>query len=329
MATIGNTNPTLADLAKRLDPNGKVDKIVEILSAQNEILADMAFVEGNLPTGTRTSVRAGLPTAAWRLLNYGIQPSKSRAVQVTDSCGMLEAYAEIDKALADLNGNAPAFRLSEDVAFLESMNKTMATAIFYGNTAVNPEQFVGLAPRYSAISGAANGGNVLSGGGSSANTSIWLVIWGPNTVHGIYPKGSKAGITHTDLGQVTLLDAEGGRYEGYRTHYKWDIGLTLRDWRFVVRIPNIATGSLTKNAGTGADLIDLMTQALDIPPSLSVGRPVFYCNRTIKSFLRRQVNNKSNVLLSESQVGGQPVLSFAGIPVRRCDAITNAETTVS
>jgi hypothetical protein len=46
-------------------------------------------------------------------LNYGVASSKSRTAQVTDSCGMLEAYAEIDKALADLNGNSAAFRLSE------------------------------------------------------------------------------------------------------------------------------------------------------------------------------------------------------------------------
>ncbi len=34
-------------------------------------------------------------------------------------CGMLETYSEIDKALADLNGNTAAYRLSEDRAFLE------------------------------------------------------------------------------------------------------------------------------------------------------------------------------------------------------------------
>ena len=47
------------------------------------------------------------------------------------------------------------------------------------------------------------------------------------------------GFQHNDLGEVTLTDDEGGMYQGYRTHYKWDIGLCVRDWRYVVRIANI------------------------------------------------------------------------------------------
>ena len=60
-------------------------------------------VEGNLETGNKTTVRTGLPTPTWRKLYGGIQPAKSTTAQVQDSCGMLEAYAEIDKALADLD----------------------------------------------------------------------------------------------------------------------------------------------------------------------------------------------------------------------------------
>ena len=119
MAVLSTTNPTLADVAKRYDADGKIDTIVELLSETNEVLDDMTFLEGNLPTGHRTTVRSGLPSSTWRKLNYGVQPSKSTTVQITDTTGMLEAYAEVDKALADLNGNTASFRLSEDRAFLE------------------------------------------------------------------------------------------------------------------------------------------------------------------------------------------------------------------
>jgi len=329
MATIGNTNPTLADIAKRLDPDGKIDTIVEMLGETNEILTDMTFVEGNLPTGHRTTVRSGLPGATWRKLNYGVQPDKSQTVPVTDTCGMLEAYAEIDKALAELNGNSAAFRLSEDRAFLESMNQSMADTLFYGDTDVNPERFMGLAPRFDSLS-AEDGDNIVAGGGSgSDNTSVWLVVWGPNTVHGIYPKGSKAGFQHSDLGEVTLEDAAGGKYQGYRTHYKWDSGLVVRDWRYIVRVANIDVSDLTNDASAGADLIDLLTQAVEIPPSLSMGRPVLYANKTIRSYLRRQITNKSNVNLTLENFAGKPAVAFDGIPVRRCDAILNTEATIS
>ena len=317
----------MADVAKRLDPNGKVDAIVELLAETNEILEDMTFIEGNLPTGHRTTIRTGLPAAAWRMLNYGVQPSKSTTKQVDDTCGMLEAYAEVDKNLADLNGNTAAFRLSEDRAFLEAMNQKMADTLFYGDTSKNPERFLGLAPRFSTLNKtkADSAENVINGGAAtgSDNASIYLVGWGQNSIYGIYPKGSKAGFQHNDLGEVTLTDGNGGRYQGYRTHYKWDIGLCVRDWRYVVRIANIP-----KTIGS-TNLIDLMVEASELLPNLNGVRPVFYMNRTMRTNLRKQLANKSNVHLSLGEAAGKKVISFDEIPVRRCDALDFIEGVVS
>ena len=193
MAALSVIHPTLLDVAKRLDPDGKIDTIVEILAETNEVLQDMVWVEGNLPTGHRTTIRSGLPTPTWRKLYGGVQPTKSRTVQVTDTCGMLEAYAEVDKALADLNGNSAAFRLSEDRAHIEGMNQEFASSLFYASEATAPEEIMGFAPRFN-LSTAENGENIIRQGGTqpdgSDNASIWLVVWGENTCHGIYPKGS-------------------------------------------------------------------------------------------------------------------------------------------
>lgn len=330
MATIGASNPTIADVAKRLDPGGKIDTIVEILNETNEILDSMTWIEGNLVTGHLTTVRSGLPSVAWRMLNYGVPQSKSRTIQVTDACGILEAYAEVDKDLADLNGNASSFRLSEDRAFIEAMSQEMSDTLFYGNTETAPEEFLGLSYRYSELAGAENSENIIGAGGTgSDNTSIWLVIWGPNTIHGIYPKASKAGLQMNDLGQVTLEDAAGGKYEGYRSHYQWKCGLTLRDWRYVVRIANIDVSALTKDASAGADLIDLLQQCVEIPPNLNMGRAVFYCNKTIRSFLRRQITNTANVNLTLDNYAGRKVVMFDGIPMNRCDSILLTEATLT
>lgn len=331
MATLTSTNPTLADVAARLGPDGKLDpNIVEMLSETNEILNDMVLIEANGFTEHKTTVRSGIPAGTWRKLNYGVQPEKSRTVQVKDSMGMLEAYAEVDKTLADLNGNSAAWRLSEDRAFIEGLNQALATAVFYGDASVDPEKFTGFAPRYNSLS-AENGMNIVNGGGTgSDNASVWLVVWGPNTCHGIYPKGSAAGLQARDLGEDTLTDAAGGRYQGYRTHYKWDIGLTLRDWRYVVRVCNIDVSDLTKNASAGADLIDLMTQALELVPNVNMGRPVFYAPRRIRSFLRRQIANKvASGTLAMEDIAGKHVVTFDGIPCRRTDALLLTEARVT
>lgn len=331
-ATLATTHPTLLDFAKRLDPDDKIARIIEILNETNEVLDDMVMIEGNLLTGHQTTIRTGIPLPTWRKLYGGVQPSKSTVVQVQDSCGMMENYAEVDKALADLNGNSNAFRLSENRPILEGFNQELASSLFYANEDTEPEAFTGLAPRFNSLA-AENGQNIISGGGAGAdNTSIWLIVWGESTVHGIYPKGSKAGFQMNDKGQVTIenVDGAGGRMEAYRTHYRWDTGLTVRDWRFVVRIANIDVSDLTKDAATGADLIDLMTQALEVVQSLSMGRPAFYVNRKIRSFLRRHMVAKvKNSTLSMDEVAGKRVLTFDGVPVRRCDAILNTEAVVS
>lgn len=332
MAVLPTTHPTLLDVTRRLDPNGKIDAVAEILNQTNPILEDMVWIEGNLPTGHRTTVRTGLPTPTWRKLYGGVQPTKSTTIQITDSTGMLEAYAEVDKALADLNGNTASFRLSEDRAHIEGMNQEMVQTIFYGNEGTEPEAFTGFAPRFNSLT-AANAGNLIQSAGieGNDNASIWLVVWGPNTVHGIYPKGSKAGLSVDDKGQVTIenVDGNGGRMEAYRTHYRWDAGLTVRDWRYIVRI-QYDQEDLTKDAATGPDLADLMVDAIERIPSLSMGRPVFYMNRRAKSFLRRQLASATkNSTLTREEVGGKKVEVFDGIPVRTTDALTNTEAAVA
>jgi hypothetical protein len=213
------------------------------------------------------------------------------------------------------------------------MNQEYVDTLFFGDESSAPEEFTGFAPRFNSLS-AANGDNIISGGGSgSDNTSIWLVVWGPNTCHGIYPKGSVGGLEMTDKGQVTIedVDGSGGRMEAYRTHYKWCGGLSVRDWRYVVRIANIDKSNLTKDvSGSSADLTDLMAQAIELIPSLGLGRPAFYCSRTIKSFLRRQIASKvSSSSLTMEQVGGKSVVTYDGIPVRRTDALAPDEAAVS
>lgn len=333
MATLASNALTLADWAERVDPGGRIPEIAELLTQTNAVLEDALFMEGNLPTGHRVVVRTGLPVVYWRALNAGVPTSKSTTATVDETCGMLEAYSEVDKDLALLNGNTAEFRLSEDVAFLEAMNQTMATTLFYGNPGTDPKTFLGFAPRFSSKS-ATNGQNILDGGGvSTNNASIWLVVWGANTAFCPFPKGSKAGLNHDDLGEDTVIDANGGRFQALRTHYQWKNGLAVKDWRYVVRIANINTANLVAES-SNANLIKLMTRAIFRVPNLSLGKPVFYMNRTVAQMLPIQgLNTSSNAVLVQQALNqfGKPIvaMSFLGVPIRLCDQLTNAEAQVS
>ncbi|MDD4913292.1 MAG: hypothetical protein PHP57_13445 [Sideroxydans sp.] len=339
MPVLATTNLTLADWAKRIDPDGKVPVVAELLSQSNEILDDAVFVEGNLPTGHRVVIRTGLPVVYWRALNQGIPSSKSTTAQVDEGCGILEARSEPDKDLLALNGGTAQVRLSEDSAFLEAMNQTQALTMFYGNPGTDPKQYLGLAARYSAISGASNSQNILDAGGTASNnTSVWLVVWGDQTVFGIFPKGSKAGLVHDDLGEQTVYNADGTRLQAMVTRYQWKNGLVVKDWRYVVRICNINVTDLMAQSGTQAstaatNIIKLMARSVYRIPNMGMGRAAFYMNRTVHSGMALAALDKSqNVLkINEglTQYGmPQSWLSFLGIPLRRVDVLLNTEARV-
>lgn len=339
MATLSTGQLTLADYAKRLSPDGKIDPIAELLSQQNDILEDVVFKEANQPTSHVVTVRTGLPAVYWRAYNQGVPSSKSTTAQVTEPCAMMEARSHIDAKLLNLNGNSAAFRLSEESAFLEAMNQEMTGKIFNGNVGTDLKTFSGLATRYSSTS-AGNGGNViLAGGAGSDNASIYLVVWGEQTVFMPFPKGSKAGLQQRDLGEESVQDANGNWYQAARSLFQWDAGLVVKDWRYVVRIANIdvsdwigVTGSQASTATT--NLIKLMMRAIARIPNLNMGRAAFYANRSIKEGLMIQALEKSNNALGIKQATTQfgttmNQLEFMGIPVRGVDQLGIAETLVS
>jgi hypothetical protein len=347
MPLIGTTAMTFADWAARFgDDGGKTGAIVELLSQENEIMDDMLVLEGNLVTGHKTTVRTGLPQPTWRLLNYGVQPTKSTTAPIQDACGNLEDFSKIDKDLADRNGNTSEFRLSEAQAHFQSMGQEMARTVIYGNTAIDPEKFMGLAPRFNTVNTASamTAYNVIDAGGTGGdNTSIWMVVWSERTTHGIFPKGKKAGLSHQDLGVWVVDDAAGGKYLAYQDHYKWELGLTVRDWRYVVRICNIDVSDLA--TGTAANLINLLIRGVhrlptsptgvgtehksDSPNGNPSGRTAIYCNRTIRTYLDIQAADKTNVLLSLGEWHGKPITTFRGIPIRTVDAILNTEARIT
>ena len=332
MATVG-TAVTLSDHAKRLDPQGKIPKIVELLSQTNEVLDNMAFIEGNLPTGNRSVVRTGLPDVYWRLVNQGVSPSKSTTRTVDDQCGILESWAEVDQDVAELNGDVNAFRLSEAQAFLEAMGQEWASTFFYGNSSTAPEEFNGMSVRYSSLS-AENAENIIVGGGAGAdNSSIWLIVSAPESICGVYPKGSKsAGIMHEDLGLQTISDAtgvQGAKLRVYQDRFKFKSGITVKDWRYAVRICNIDISNLVSKS-SAADLIDLMIKAIHRIPNLNKGKAGFYMNRSCFQML--DIQRRDDMVgsaLKYEEVDGKMLPTFRGIPLYKCDALLETEAVVS
>lgn len=333
--TLPDTNATLLDYAsfyRATDGAKGIGEFIMLAAETNEILQDIVFMECNNGTNHKSVQIPGLPEPTFRKLYGFTPPSRVQGIPVTDNCGQLTDYLEIDCTVANLNGNSARFLMSQAKGIAEGFNKKVSRSLFYANEATEPEAFTGFAPRFNSLS-AENAENIVDASegaavaGQLVNTSVWVVNWQDYACHGIFPKGLQAGLKTEDKGQVTVTSTA-GNMEAYRTYFEWNLGLSVPDWRNVVRIANVKVADLTKNATSGADLIDLITQALELIHSTG-GRPAIYCNRAVRSVLRRQIANKvASSTLTMDTVAGKRVLAFDGIPVRRCDGILSTEDAV-
>src|SRR5271157_5139171 len=111
--------PTIVDVSSRLDPEGNVPTIAEMLSQCNDYQDDAPYVEANERTGHEFVFRTSIPAGSWRGYNQGVPYGKSTTAKGRVSMGMLEDYSQVDRALAEHSGDREKFRESEDVAFLE------------------------------------------------------------------------------------------------------------------------------------------------------------------------------------------------------------------
>ncbi len=334
MALVEGTGLNLMDIARMSGPDGKVLKVAELLSQTNRILEDIPMVECNNGMLNLAGVRTGIPAGTWRRLYGGVNSEKGKIEQVQDGCGMLESYSQPDKAIIDMAPNKGDALMKESRAFIDGLGKTMAKTLFYGDTGTEPEKFNGLSCRYNTYGTDEDlsSYNVLNAGGSgSDNTSIWVIGWGDTRVHGLYPRGSKAGLSVNDMGEVTVTKSDGTMYQAYRTHYKWDAGLAVLDWRYCVRIANIdvsALASAGETAYAGANIINLLTDACYRLPD-DASNVNIYCNRVISAALTKLASNKSNLALNIGEYAGMPIVKFWQYPIKRCDAIMTTESAVA
>lgn len=341
--------PSLFDLSSRLDPEGNIPLIAEMLSQCNDYAEDMPWHQANEATGHEFVFRSSIPAGTWRSYNMGVPYAKSTTGKARVGLGMLEDYSQVDRALGEHSGNLQKFRYTEDSAFLEGMSQTIAQTIFYGNTVVTPQQFMGLSAFYNTINtaNAQNAANVIDGlGRASANASMWLIGWGERTFYGLYPRGSKAGLDMENKGDtVPGFDTFGNRFEAYTTWFRQQAGLCPNDWRFGSRLCNLDTTTAGLAGPNPPDLFALIRQMLlmfptftrdtsgvtktDDPNGVTGIRAVFYSNRTVRHWGDIQAMRQRNVLLSLDDYAGKPTQGINNIPWKIVDQLTNNESTLT
>lgn len=338
---------TLADLTSRSDSAGKQAYIAEMMSQSIVTVEDIPLVEANERGGHEFVLRTSIPTGSFRGYNMGVGYSKSTTGKARMGIGSLEGWSQVDQMLAEDSGDIATFRENEDMAFLEGMGQTMEQTVWYGNTTVNAPEFMGLSPLYNSLTMAQNAQNVIDGGGTgSSNASLWLLCWGERQIFGVYPRGSQAGISSEDQGNVVpAYDSLGNPFKAYTIWFRHQMGVIPMDWRFGVRCANLDVTTAGLAGPNAPDLFKIMSQMVMKPPALGKAssgitktdapndqspsiRPVWYCNRTVRYYMDVQGMRNRNVLLTINDAAGKPQDVFRMIPVKVSDQLLVDEARV-
>lgn len=334
MATIGATQLTLQEILRRKDPNGVAAKIAELLHQYNPILDHIPWKPSNQDTTHLMTVRTALPTPTWRRFNQGVTPSKSRTQQITEDMGILESWSVLEKDLAEVGGDVRGARSSEAAAHMEGMAQEFAATLLYGNHGTAPEEFNGFMVRYPSAASGDTVDNTLDAAGAGAdNASILLVGWGEESVFGLYPRNSQAGLIHEDFGVQTVEDPNtaGAFMRAYQERFQWKPGLGIKDWRWVVRLGSIDVSVLEADpTGATTNLIQWMVKMihrLPNPAARSVNL-MFYVPRVVGEMLDVQAMNKTNLYLTVGEEEGVRKTKLRGIEICTLDAMTEAEALV-
>jgi hypothetical protein len=311
---------SLVEVAKRTNPDGTMATIAEVLKETNSIVADAVWREANDTFSNKTVRRAALPSGSWRKLNEGVAVEASKTVELIDTIGMLETWAENDIEVIKGFSNPMQARNDEAMSFVEGLGQTMASTMLYGNSDTTPEKFTGLAPRMGSVSATTN---VINEGGSGNNTtSIYVVDWSPTGVYMIYPKNSMAGLEHEDRGIETVTSSS-LKYRAYVDVFTWKAGMVVKNSKSIARLANIEYSGAS-NIFDEDNLITLMNRMTQGP-----GRRI-YCNQDILTQMEIRAKDKTNIhYTTVSDIAPGPVTFFKGVPVRLVEQITNAETSIS
>jgi len=324
---------TLADVAK------KGDKVAEVLTLKNPMLKDIPYTQMNEGTIHKESIRSFLPKPVYRKANQAIAAQKSGIEERTFSAAHFESRSQMDAKVAERGGKdrVGINRWNQAQGHIQGMANEHANLAIYGSPAGEGNKDVGFMDIYYTVNSAVETSKqvVDAGGTGSDNTSILMVNWGPQSIFGVYPAGTQAGLKRTDysaggkLVQLQGLDASGntGTFYGYDEIFEIDHGLVVKDFRQASRIANIDVSNAIANV-SAADLEDLMITAsykLDDPNGA-----IIYLNRVLHAVLHKQVraNVKGGGGLTFMNHGGEQVLSFNGMPIRIADSLLNTKARV-
>ena len=127
--------------------------------------------------------RTALPAPTWVKVGNGWDASVGRLQQARETIGQLKSRFQAPQDVMRLQPNPAKYRMLQERAYIEAMGQEFANTLVAGSTVGPPEEFDGLAARYTTL-GTTDAAYVANNGAStgSTNTSIWFIQWRPTAL---------------------------------------------------------------------------------------------------------------------------------------------------
>jgi len=340
---------TLADVVgnySSMDARAQYVQPAKVLQRACPLLQFLPMVASNNVLSNIATRTDYLPTPGTRRFNEGAPFTTSKNTPLSDPISMFVDYCVADKELVKIQNDPAAWMADQIDNHVEGFQQKLESELLYGNLAMDPGGFNGLATRFNNLESYPNGDqtwvpNVWNGGATGNATSIWAFEFGKDKVYGIYPPNSPAGLEIQTLGEQTWnlptatsgILAQGKAIQAYVTYLQWKIGIQVADERCVQRIANVNPTALSSPGGFDENLL---IQALGyLPHAGNAPGTVIVVNRAVLNEMNiRAVSQKTNGYYTQNMEtgdiwGSRRITRFQGIEVVMCEKLSNTETIVS
>ena len=162
-------------LAARMSHNNEIIDVAEVLNETNDVIADAVVQRANDITSHVIARRTALPAPSWVKVGAGWDATVGTLQQARETIGQLKARYQAPQDVMRLQPNPAKYRMQQERAYIEAMGQEFANTLVAGTTVGPPEEFDGLAARYTSL-GTTDSAYVANKGAASGstNTSIWF-----------------------------------------------------------------------------------------------------------------------------------------------------------
>lgn len=320
-----NSQFTLLERMKGSIDGKRMIKLLDVMDERgvDGFIKDVPFFEANAGLQHRIWRTTSHPDSSRRTFYEGVEITELVTQKIDEPIVLFEQFSSVDEQHIKTLENGEEERARRDRIKIVAMQEDWVTAIFTDNRTSGDKFLNGFSQRMSTISFPGNATETLPyvwdmGGTTSTLTSAYLIEWGQEATHAIFPsataaKGGAMGVDMNNLGIVTVITNVNPltQYRAFQSQFTQWVGLAVNDDRKVARLANIETDTGTT---TGRFDENVLIQAIN-HGRFNLNRSRLYVNAFLKSDIDIKAKDKINGW-DIRQVFGEPVPTFWGIPVR-------------